>query len=170
MWSIIVMKQKSSEDHYFVIHDSEEGLLFQSNAWENEAKCKMGGENFIILVSKNAFSKNLTKTKAGMYHREYRDKDGFIWGYGTAKEDKAKCEEEYQALKATLKTEGRRLNQENFIQLDCKILDFMYSLDGCAFSIGDGKQEERQWRTNDFIMWKNTKIRKNFLNRFFELP
>ena len=73
-------------------------------------------------------------------------------------------------MKATLKTEGRILNQENFIQLDSKILDFLYSLDGCAFQIGDGKQEERQWRTNDFIMWKNTKIRKNFLERFFDLP
>lgn len=172
MWYALVMKSKTTEEHYFLIHDPDKGLLFQSLLWINELECLQGVDRFVKYVRNGVFKTEKAKLKGGMYHREYRDQDGKMWGYGTAKATKDECKEEYKFLKNTLKEDGRIINQEDFFQIDSKILDFMYSLDGCGFETQKGSKvyEERQWANPDFIMWSNKKIKNDFFCKFFELP
>ena len=175
MWSAIVMKSKESENYRFIIHEETAGMLFQSGEWKSMKDCMDGIKKFREKVRAGSFGTKVIKQKGSKYYREYRDEKNSLWGYGTEKTNESGCVEEYKVLKAALETEGVIVNQKDVLPMDPKIIDFLFSLDGCGFK-KDGTASEynparvKQWENPQFIMWENNNIKEKFFRKFFQLP
>lgn len=175
MWSAVVMKSSESEGYLFVLHEETAGMLFQSGEWSNMDDCMKGIPAFRKKVQAGSFHAKKIKRKGSKYYREYRDEKNKLWGYGTEKPNESECEAEYDTLKTALGTDGIIVNQKEFLPMDPKIIDFLFSLDGRGFK-SDGKAAKsnpakvKQWANPRFIMWGNDAVREGFFRRFFELP
>ena len=175
MWSAIITKSMISENYYFILHDESAGMIFQSGEWETEKACLNGVWLFRQLVQAGSYEEVRIKRKGNSYFREYRDRDNKVWGYGTQQNSENGCNKEYETLKNAMKASGRIVNQKEVLPIDPKIMDFLFSLDGCGFdengqAAATNPAQVKQWENPEFMLWNNDIVREKFFKRFFQLP
>ena len=172
-WIAKVPKSKRREGYFYVIVGADDKVFFCSSKYDTVKQCTEKIHQLQWNI-RNHQSRYITiENRKEDFYFEAKAANHVALGKSTVFSSEKECVDARDQFVEFMQKPGSIVLDENGLYIDelpvdCKIMDYMFSLDGMGFdrkgnASDDNPTDVKQWEHPDSVFWSNDVIREEYL-------